>query len=54
MDTNVLIGVAIDGGMALRGLRGSAWWIAAGWARHPIWDVALHFFGPGRTFAPSD
>lgn len=48
-----LLGVAVYGGVALRGLRGSAWWIAAGWALHPVWDVALHFAGPGRAFAPA-
>jgi hypothetical protein len=48
-----LVGVAIYGGMAWRGLRGSPWWIAAGWALHPVWDVALHLFGPGRAFAPA-
>jgi uncharacterized protein DUF6010 len=34
------------------GLRRSAYWIAAGWALHPVWDIALHYIGPGRTFAP--
>ena len=47
-----LAGVGIYGTMALRGLRGSPWWLAAGWAAHPIWDVALHYFGPGGSFAP--
>jgi hypothetical protein len=47
-----LAGVAIFGGMAVRGLRGSPWWIVAGWALHPLWDVGLHYLGPGRTFAP--
>ena len=47
-----LVGVAIFGGMALLGLRGSLWWIVAGWALHPLWDVGLHFLGPGRSFAP--
>ncbi|HET6891265.1 MAG TPA: DUF6010 family protein [Pyrinomonadaceae bacterium] len=32
--------------------RRSAYWIAAGWALHPVWDIALHYFGPGDTFAP--
>jgi hypothetical protein len=45
-------GVAIFGGIALLGLRGSLWWIVAGWALHPLWDVGLHFLGPGRPFAP--
>ncbi len=31
-----LVGVAIFGGMALLGLRGSLWWIVAGWAFHPL------------------
>ena len=30
----------------------SAYWIAAGWALHPVWDVAVHYFGPGNSFAP--
>jgi hypothetical protein len=47
-----LVGVSIYGTMGLLGLRGSPWWLAAGWAAHPIWDVVLHYFGPGRTFAP--
>jgi hypothetical protein len=47
-----LAGVALYGAIALRGLRGSAWWIVAGWALHPVWDVALHLVGPGREFAP--
>ena len=48
-----LAGVAIYGAMALRGLRGSAWWLVAGWALHPVWDVAVHLIGPGRAFAPT-
>ena len=47
-----LVGVGIYGTMGLLGLRGSPWWLAAGWAVHPIWDVALHYFGPGGSFAP--
>jgi hypothetical protein len=47
-----LIGVGIYGYAAVRGFRGSAWWLVAGWALHPIWDVALHYAGPGRGFAP--
>jgi hypothetical protein len=48
-----LMGVGIYGTMALRGLRGSPLWLAAGWAAHPVWDVALHYFGPGGSFAPA-
>ena len=47
-----LAGVAVYGGLALLGLRGSPMWLAAGWALHPVWDVALHYFGPGHAFAP--
>ena len=47
-----LAGVGIYGTMGLLGLRGSPWWLAAGWAAHPIWDFVLHYFGPGRSFAP--
>jgi hypothetical protein len=47
-----LVGVAIFGAMALLGLRGSLWWIVAAWALHPLWDVVLHYLGPGRSFAP--
>ena len=40
------------GVMGLLGLRGSPYWIAAGWALHPVWDIALHYIGPGKAFAP--
>lgn len=44
--------VVIFGAMGFLGLRGSPYWIAAGWALHPLWDVGLHYVGPGRSFAP--
>jgi hypothetical protein len=47
-----LAGVAIYGTLALRGFRRSAWWLAAGWALHPVWDIALHYAGAGHAFAP--
>lgn len=47
-----LVGVGIYGTMGLLGLRGSPWWIVAGWALHPLWDAGLHYLGPGRPFAP--
>jgi hypothetical protein len=40
------------GALALLGLRGSPYWIAAGWALHPVWDVVVHFIGPGQSFTP--
>jgi hypothetical protein len=47
-----LAGVAVYGSIAVRGLRGSLWWLVAAWALHPVWDIALHYAGPGRAFAP--
>ncbi len=47
-----LVQVIIFGAIALLGLRGSPWWLAAGWAMHPLWDVVLHYVGPGHSFAP--
>jgi uncharacterized protein DUF6010 len=47
-----LVQVVVFGTMALLGLRGSAYWIAAGWALHALWDIGLHYIGPGQAFAP--
>ena len=47
-----LVQVIVFGTMALLGLRGSPWWLVAGWALHPLWDVVLHYLGPGHSFAP--
>ena len=47
-----LVGVIVFGTVALLGLRGSVWWLVAAWALHPLWDVVLHYFGPGYSFAP--
>jgi hypothetical protein len=47
-----MIQVIVFGTMALLGLRGSPWWLAAGWALHPLWDFVLHYIGPGHSFAP--
>jgi uncharacterized protein DUF6010 len=47
-----LVQAVILGAFALLGLRGSPYWLAGGWAIHPIWDVVLHYFGAGRAFAP--
>src|SRR3712207_6878689 len=38
--------VIVFGALALLGLRGSPYWIAAGWALHPFWDVVVHYLGP--------
>ena len=47
-----VIGIVIYGGMGVLGIRRSVWWLAAGWALHPIWDMLLHHVGPGRSFTP--
>lgn len=47
-----LAGVALYGAIGYRGLKGSAWWLVAGWLAHPLWDIALHYTGPGHVFAP--
>ena len=47
-----LLQVIVFGAMGLLGLRGSAWWLVAGWTLHPMWDVVLHYVGPGHSFAP--
>ncbi len=44
--------VVVFGALALLGLRGSPYWLAAGWALHPIWDIVLHYLGPGNAFTP--
>ena len=40
------------GTMGLIGWRGSARWLAFGWALHPVWDFGLHYVGPGRDVGP--
>ena len=40
------------GTLGLYGWRGPAKWLALGWALHPLWDLPLHYYGPGRNVAP--
>jgi hypothetical protein len=47
-----VLGVIIFSAIGYFGLRGSLWWLAAAWALHPVWDVGLHYFGPGHSFTP--
>jgi len=42
----------VFGAIGLLGLRGSPYWIAAGWALHPFWDFLLHYMGAGHLFTP--
>ena len=37
-----LVGVAIYAVFAWLGLKKSGWFLAAGWALHPLWDAGLH------------
>ena len=47
-----LLQVVGFGLLGLIGWKGSAKWLALGWALHPLWDFGLHHLGPGRRFAP--
>jgi hypothetical protein len=47
-----LLQVVAFGAMGLAGWKGSAKWLALGWALHPVWDFGVHHLGPGRSFAP--
>jgi glutaredoxin len=47
-----IVGVIIFTMIGYFGLRGSPWWLSIAWALHPIWDLGLHYFGPGRPFTP--
>jgi hypothetical protein len=40
------------GTLGLYGWRGPAKWLGLGWALHPLWDLPLHYYGPGRSVAP--
>jgi hypothetical protein len=47
-----LIQVVAFGTLGLYGWRGSPYWLALGYALHPLWDFGVHHLGPGYTFAP--
>jgi hypothetical protein len=47
-----LLQVIAIAAMGLAGWKGSAKWLALGWALHPLWDFGVHHLGPGRSFAP--
>lgn len=47
-----LLQVVAFGTLGLYGWRGSPYWLALGYALHPIWDFGVHHLGPGREFAP--
>jgi len=43
-----LLGVLCYGLFCLLGMRYQVGWIALGWLLHPLWDIALHLYGPGN------
>jgi hypothetical protein len=47
-----LLQVVAFGVLGLYGWRGSPYWLAIGYALHPLWDFGVHHLGPGREFAP--
>jgi hypothetical protein len=47
-----LLQVVAFGILGLYGWRGSPYWLALGYALHPVWDFGLHYIGPGSSFAP--
>lgn len=40
------------GTLGLFGWRGPAKWLLLGWALHPVWDLVMHYIGPGRDIGP--
>jgi hypothetical protein len=44
-----VVGFGIFG---LYGWRGSPYWLALGYLLHPLWDIGVHYLGPGSSFAP--
>ncbi|CAN2532720.1 hypothetical+protein [Methylocapsa aurea] len=48
-----MTGFAIFGSFALLGLVGSPWWLAIGFALHPLWHLQFHYLGTGAEFAPT-
>lgn len=47
-----LLQVIAFGVFGLYGWRGSPYWLALGYALHPVWDFGVHYIGPGNNFAP--
>lgn len=45
-------GLLLYGGFVLLAWRSATLWLAVGWAAHSIWDIALHWIGPGHSVAP--
>ena len=48
-----ILGVAMYSVLAIAGLKKTAILIAIGWLLHPIWDILLHYNGPGHHIVPA-
>jgi hypothetical protein len=48
-----MTGVAIFGTLAGLTIVGSAWFVVAGLAIHPVWALYIHYYGAGAVFAPA-
>ena len=48
-----MTGVAIFGTLAGLTIVGSAWFVVAGLAIHPVWALYVHYYGAGAVFAPA-
>jgi hypothetical protein len=48
-----MTGVAIFGTLAGLTIVGSAWFVVAGLALHPVWALYIHYYGAGAVFAPA-
>lgn len=48
-----LLGVLLYGVLFLLAKRRDRYLLALGWLLHPVWDVGLHLFGSGASFAPN-
>ena len=47
------VGVIAYGMCAILAIRHSILWLSLGWGLHPLWDVALHWLGPGSHVVPA-
>ncbi|MGD9659181.1 MAG: PTS sugar transporter subunit IIA [Methylocystis sp.] len=48
-----MTGVAVFGTLAGMSIIGSPWWVAAGFALHPLYAIYIHYIGAGALFAPA-
>lgn len=46
--SNLQFGVAIYALFVGAAYRYSSYWLVVGWMLHPVWDLGVHWFGPGR------